>query len=295
MKIHRDCSILTGLILLGLAFGPLSAPSQAQENQTVESTSFNETVVTEGVSRDVDKHHRGPVVSYSLRQVDQTAKIFAHIDIPNPKYQKYPVKVEFYVNRKLFATQILSPEQPGDLGIDVGPDIAVPPFSFAILAKLVHPNRSFSTSTSGIFEQESVQAEAKLSCELIVVSQDQAQESQNDDDVSDILITDDEVTFEQGSDNQWQASFIGTSDSSGSVPVTVTIAEANLDSDETAVIVGYTIDGVRRTETLEGSVEQSTSGELTFIDASSEEGETELVCDRAEDSQVEALVRRFSS
>jgi len=123
----------------------------AQNEDESGSSSDGTVLTTEGISNDVDKKRRSPVVSASTQYSAKTntAKILVDAYIPNEDYQKYPIKFDFYVNRSLYASQIRSTELPGPIGIDVGASTATVPFNFAIVATLLHPNREFTTVLNG--------------------------------------------------------------------------------------------------------------------------------------------------
>ncbi len=103
----------------------------------------------EGTGNDIDKHHRGPVVTVSTEVLTGSVKILADTSLPNDQFRKYPVKVDFYVNRKLFSSQFRSPELDGPLGIDVGSDVAALPFNYSVVATVIHPNRQYSSVVQG--------------------------------------------------------------------------------------------------------------------------------------------------
>ncbi|MCB0354069.1 MAG: hypothetical protein KDD64_11105 [Bdellovibrionales bacterium] len=62
----------------------------------------------------------------------------------------FPIQFDFFINRKLFTSQIRSPELPGPIGVDIGPDIAPVPFNYMIVATTLTPNgRPFTTVLPG--------------------------------------------------------------------------------------------------------------------------------------------------
>lgn len=108
------------------------------------------TTTYEGVGGDRDSRRRGPVLSVSHEvKTGGSTQILADAHLPNPDYRKYPLRFEFYVNRQLVATQIRTPELPGPVGLDVSPTMATPPFNYAVIATLLHPNKSFPTMIQG--------------------------------------------------------------------------------------------------------------------------------------------------
>jgi len=103
----------------------------------------------EGIAGDIDKHHRAPILSVSTETTADGARILVDTSVPDPVYAKYPVRVDFFVNRKLFSSQIRSPELPGALGVDVPSALAALPFNYSVVATLVQPNRTFTTVING--------------------------------------------------------------------------------------------------------------------------------------------------
>ena len=118
---------------------------------------FADTIVAQGVAGDMDSHSRCPVLTVSTENNPDNVKILADAYMQTSAYKKYPIRFDFYINRKLFATQIRSPELPGAVGVDIGPDVAVPPFNYTVIAEIVHPNRNFTTVIQGaVFNSETV-------------------------------------------------------------------------------------------------------------------------------------------
>lgn len=104
---------------------------------------------SEGIAGDIDKHRRSPILSLSTETSQTGARILVDTSVPDPVYAKYPVRVDFFVNRKLFSSQIRSPELPGPLGIEVPTALAALPFNYSVVATLIHPNRTFTTVING--------------------------------------------------------------------------------------------------------------------------------------------------
>ena len=110
------------------------------------------TLTTEGVSGEADKGRRSPVLSASTSVTTGNVKILVDAYVPSSQYQKFPIKFEFFVNRKLVLTQIRSSELPGPVGIDIGTKVASPPFNYSIVATLLHPNRQYTTVLNAAVE-----------------------------------------------------------------------------------------------------------------------------------------------
>ncbi len=76
--------------------------------------------------------------------------------VPNEEYQKYPIQYDFFVNNRLFSSQVTSLQLPGPIGIDVGADVAPLPFNYTIKATVLHPNRSFTTMAFGAVDESMI-------------------------------------------------------------------------------------------------------------------------------------------
>jgi hypothetical protein len=111
---------------------------------------INGRLTAEGISGDLDREGRGPRFSFSTELSDENvAKILVSGQVPNEEYQKYPIQYEFYINNRLFSSQIYSEELSGPIGIEVGPQEAQVPFNYSIVAHVLHPNRRFSSVAFG--------------------------------------------------------------------------------------------------------------------------------------------------
>ena len=77
----------------------------------------------------------------------------------------YPLQFDFFINRRLFSSQYRSPTLPGPVGVDIASDVAVPPFNYAVVAKVLTPDgRPFTTVLEGaVFNTNLV---AILNCTL---------------------------------------------------------------------------------------------------------------------------------
>lgn len=126
----------------GLAQTPTAAP-----------TSGPGLVISyEGVSGDVDKKRREPVVSARVAAGPESATIYVDAYVVSDLTNYLPIQFDFFINRALYASQIRSTELPGPLGITV-PYKTVPlPFTYSVVAKILHPNRTFTTVLNGSVE-----------------------------------------------------------------------------------------------------------------------------------------------
>lgn len=152
---------------------------------------------SEGVSGDIDKRHRGPTISISTETTSGGARLLVDAYAKNKQFQKYPVRFDFYVNRRLFSSQIRSAEQPGAIGIDVGADIAPMPFDYAVIASFVHPNTQYVSMAQGTVFRQSLGT--TLDCSLTI-----------DDGTSVLTFDQAGVSINQVSNGRITFSFTGT-------------------------------------------------------------------------------------
>lgn len=111
----------------------------------------------EGIGGDVDRDDRGPRITYSVDvQANGATRILVNGEVPNEEYRKYPIQYDFFINNRLFSSQVTSVQLPGPIGIDVGPDKAPLPFNYTIKATVLHPNRSFTTMAFGAVDESMI-------------------------------------------------------------------------------------------------------------------------------------------
>lgn len=120
----------------------------AQETEDT-AAAVGPTITGEGISGDIDKKRRSPVVTIGVHNTSTGAKILVDAQVVDPEYQKYPIQFDFFVNRQFFTSQIRSTELPGGIGIDVPTSKATTPFNYTIIARTLHPNREFTTVING--------------------------------------------------------------------------------------------------------------------------------------------------
>jgi hypothetical protein len=107
------------------------------------------TNVAEGVVGDMDKKSRSPRVTVTTISSETGVKLLVDAEERSDEFKKYPIQFDFYVNRQFFTSQIRSVELPGAIGVDIGPDVATTPFNFTVVAKVLHPNRVYTTVFTG--------------------------------------------------------------------------------------------------------------------------------------------------
>jgi len=127
-------------LLTVMLFSLVALPCSAQEvtNRTV------------GISGDMDYRDRSPDLGVTVVPHGNRVQILADAHVPNEKYARYPLQFDFYVNRRLFSSQMRTTELPGAVGIDVFPDVATTPFNYTVVARVITPNgRYFTTVLQG--------------------------------------------------------------------------------------------------------------------------------------------------
>jgi len=144
-----NLSALTAIVIAAGTIGTtLLGPTAYAQDSAAPGTSTT-VLTTEGVVGDIDKHRRGPQLSVSTEVGENVVQILADASMPNSQFAKYPLQFDFFINRRLFSSQVRSIELPGPIGVDVGSDIATPPFNYTVVAKVLHPNSVYTTVIQG--------------------------------------------------------------------------------------------------------------------------------------------------
>jgi hypothetical protein len=260
---------MTGLCLLI----HLNTPgAEAQDNSVVEL----ETTSAEGVAGTIDKKRRGPLVS--VQQVHRPDRVTILVDATHPRddLKPYPIQLDYYVNRHLFTSQVRSPELPGALGVDIGADVATPPFNFTVVAKVLHPNSTWTTVVQGAAEPQ--------------------QFDNGNDDVASSGVYDCDLT--RGEDSALGESIAITKGGTNTYAFTISDSTSeNLSSTGVALTVSGTTGSATLTfndaesSEVSGSVLYDSNGNITELDLTNEDGEAELFCSHAtqeDDSETDA-------
>lgn len=242
---------------LGAALLAHQSPSPLLAQEGARAT----RIVGEGISGDIDKHRRSPIVQVSPRFEGATVKLLVDAYQPNREFERYPLQFDFFINRKLFTSQVRSPELPGPIGVDIGPDIATPPFNYVIVAKVLHPNRTFTTVVQGAVFQGALELSLE-SCSVTEVV-----------DGDDRLYVANSITGYQAGNDQLEIRFDAErSDGAEVLPVRLTLAT--------------NADEANGTIKLRGSQERAVSGSVTRVDnvldalsMSSSNGAISVTCD----------------
>lgn len=223
-------------------------------------------LVNEGIAGYIDKGRRGPVLSVGITRGDKVVSILADAHVVNEEYTDYPIQFDFFVNRKLFSSQIRSKALPGPVGVDVGTDVATPPFNYTVLAKLIHPNREFSTVIEGaVFATNLV---TTFDCSLTIPGEDE----------DSTLFTESNITSGQSGNETIVVTLSSARGENGAKTLTSSSSLVVNSSDSSARgSLSYTLDGSQVTLPVSGS-SVFTSGNLQEISVSSDDGETVLEC-----------------
>jgi len=243
-----------------------------------EPTAAAGILTTEGIAGDVDKKRRGPVLAVSAEYIkgdgskgSEHVVILADTSLPNDEFKKYPVRVDFFVNRNLYTSQIRSPELPGPLGIDVPADKAKVPFNYSVIATLLYPNRSFSTVMNGAVFGSELAAEIS-SCTATYKSSD---------GTSKIYVSD-AVTVTRTGENSLSVAFEsdeledGSSADSIQVAATLTVSGATASGS-----VVTTKNGAAATAEVTGTVSDGssgTAGSVSSLSVASGDNGTVVAC-----------------
>jgi hypothetical protein len=225
-------------------------------------------LVAEGIAGTVDKYHRGPVLSVGVVRDPGLVKILADAYVQDEQYTDYPIQFQFFVNRHLFSTQIRSKALPGAVGVEIGPNVAVPPFNYTVVAKLLHPNREFTTVIEGAVFGTTLNS--TLDCTLT------APESSDESADSDIF-TEDSVTLVQTGNNSGSITLTNAGNADGSAQASASASFTLSSDNSTAGTVAVTRGGKTTTVSATGTATVS-SGALSQISLMSADSAYALEC-----------------
>jgi len=243
-----------------------SAQSSEPTNTNMADNAELSAVTTEGVNGDTDKKKRNPVISYQTVYEGSTIKLLVDGFVPNPDFQKYPLQFDFFVNRRLFSSQIRSSQQPGAVGVDIGPDIAVPPFNISITAKVLHPNSLYLSVAEGqVLPRKS---SSDLNCELLITA---GGESVSKD------YFDDSIVLQDGGSGSIAFTFDGTDSTGTSIIAPVALTNSGGMASGTISIASTSIP-LSGSVTESGASETQTTAKISAINLTSEDGLNVLNC-----------------
>ncbi len=238
-------------------------------------------LTTEGISGDIDKKRRGPVLSVGVHhnQTDssgarggvESTTLLVDAFIPNKEYERYPIRFDFFVNRKLASSQLRSVELPGPIGLEVTSEMATIPFNYSVVATLLHPNREFTTILNGAVTSTgpTPPATAISSCNLEIVPAPGAELT---------VYVADTVTVTPGADGNFSLSFETSKldDGSQSDPVSAN-AEFTVVNGTVSGTLVTSVKGNEETVTISGSAVVENNS-LQSLEVTPETGATALSC-----------------
>ncbi|NMC64153.1 MAG: hypothetical protein GYA55_13395 [SAR324 cluster bacterium] len=146
--------LFNAFVLLTLVLAELTL-MEAKAQTPSPTTSPNSSLVLshEGVGADVDKKRREPILSVRVAAGPTSATIFADAYVVSDQTNYLPIQFDFFINRAFFASQIRSTELPGPVGVTVAYKDVPLPFNYSVVAKILHPNRTFTTVLNGAVEK----------------------------------------------------------------------------------------------------------------------------------------------
>lgn len=256
---ERAMGRVAALGLFWVSLAPLAGIAQTQP------ASQKVTLTAQGVAGDMDAENRSPIVTVSYEFAENGVKILADAFEPNEAYKQYPLRFDFYINRRLFSSQVRSPELPGAVGVDVGQDVAVPPFNYTVVVQLIHPNRSYATAIQGaVFTH---QLTGRFDCTLTLSAKEEP-----------IVFVANEVQSAQRGNLAFSIAFEGERQDGGeTAAVEAPVMLSGTDSKNASSTVLITRADVPQSIAMTGTVEVENETIKSFS-LSSEDGETTLSC-----------------
>lgn len=224
------------------------------------------TTTTEGLAGERDSRRRGPVLSVSHELTEGGgARLLADFNIPHPDYRHYPVRVEFYVNRRLFSSQIRSAELPGPIGIDLGPDQVTIPFNYTVIATVLHPNRSFPTVLNGaVFSNDLV---GTFNCRVTF--------SPNSDNEATYRVND--VKSTQSGNNSFALTFLAKNSENGD-QIQVAAVVSNDGTGNGSSDVRITRNDLTQTHAMSGTVASNDDSQIESFNLATSDKAIEFAC-----------------
>jgi hypothetical protein len=244
LSINTACLVLLGFLVcarLALAEGP--------------------TLTSEGVAGERDKERRDPILSVSRVVEDGVVRLLADAYVPNTDFAKYPLQFDFYVNRQFFTSQLRSPELTGPVGVNVPSQVAAPPFNFTVVARVLHPNRTFTTVINAAVFASSL--DAVFDCTLTRTA-DGAKQTYQANGVN---------AAQEGSDS-FTLSFDAKNDAGDSISVLAAVTTAGTSANST---LSLTQSDETQMVGVSGTIERQNSA-LTSLSLASSDGATALSC-----------------
>lgn len=233
---------------------------------------YAETLRSTTISNLRDKKGRNPDLGVTVFKEGETVKIAADAHIPDKEIARFPIVFDFFINRRLFSTQYRSQGLPGAVGVDIGSDVATPPFNYTVIATVQTPNgRNFKTIIDGAVFSSDL-ATTFNECVLTLASTGSAAQEN---------VKESSVTAKQFSNESFDISFKGNGSDTGdeiSVATTVSVAEDNSLSGTLTTVRNNDKTTARTTDLSGTAVLDTETGGLISFSASSTDGNTVLVC-----------------
>lgn len=222
----------------------------------------DQPIVGEGTEGIADLKGRNPVLSVSTDVTEGNVKILADAYTRDQQYVDYPIRFDFFINRKLHTSQIRTKSLPGPVGVDIGSDTATVPFNYSVLATIITPNRQFSSLVQGaVFEKSPA---IPLDCSITI----------GRDDQPNLYVANGVETFQESIDI-WNADFTATSTANNeTVSVEVVIKTANLSATGTINIKQDS--GSEKTD-VTGTVDYQ-EGSIASLNLANSDGTVALSC-----------------
>ncbi len=218
---------------------------------------------TVGIAGKMDKADRTPDLGVTVNRFSGRVQILADAHIPHTEYQLYPLQFDFFINRRLFSSQYRSPTLPGPVGVDIASDVAVPPFNYTVVAKVLTPDgRPFTSVLEGaVFNSNLV---ATLDCTLTTSTDTYTQNS---------------LTLTQVGNNSFSVPLNTTNptgDTTAQLSGALTVSGEEVSGAQTTTLSGAESSSVKRTMT--GSAIFDSNQNLTSFAVNSVDGEVALSC-----------------
>lgn len=251
-----------------------ASPEAVFEEPSLSDEIRSTPITVEGVVGDADRNRRAPILTVSTVRTDSVVKILADAYVFNTEMAKYPIQFDFFINRRLYSSQIRSVELPGPVGVEIGPEVAQVPFNYVVIAKVIHPNKTYTTALQAAVERNEFEYQF-ASCTL----------TQIDVEGESTISTAQNVTATQVSANQFGIAF-APSGTGENIPSAVSIVvEVDRTTDPANRTVSATMDltvadQVEEVE-LDGTLKNSSQQDSALqpeLSLESSAGEVTVLC-----------------
>ncbi len=261
--------VLPCLLVLAASFFAQEAIAETKASSSVVNTN-------EGVSGFLDKKRRAPSLSVGVHRGENNAiKLLADAYVANEEYTDYPIKFEFFVNRALVATQIRSKELPGAVGIDVDSKRYPFPFNYTVIATVLGPNRTFTTTLDGAVYSADLTGSGTITACTLALSDTVTTQS----DTTARTYKAEKVVFSQTSNSTLQVSFETSTLLDGTKGDTVVVsADIAVDGEKASGDVTVTEGDKAATTTSTTGKATDKDGKVTGFTLTSSDKNTVLTC-----------------